>query len=78
MNKEKNLPAWTECVGRFRGIDIGESEVSVILSCGREHIILSFPTENRESQMLQQELSSCKPGTKLALMKTDESLLIRR
>lgn len=80
MNREKYLPAWSECVGSFLSLEIGESRVSVVLSCGAEHVILSFPTESLESQTLQRELSSCKLGTRIALIKTNEAsrpLLVR-
>lgn len=80
MNKEKRLQAWSECVTRFLGLNIGESEASVELSCGSEHIILRFPAGSLESERLRRELSSCKPGTKIGILKTDEAskpLLIR-
>lgn len=72
MNREKYLAAWSECVGRLLRFEVCELEVSVALSCGAEHIILSFPRESSESETLQRELSSCKLGTTIALIKTDE------
>lgn len=74
MNNEKRLQVWSECVGRFLKLDRSESEVCLVLSSGSKHIVLSFPTEGLESQTLQRELSSVKPGTKIALIKTDETL----
>ena len=71
---------WSECVGRLLRFEVYESELSVILSCGPERIALSFPKDDVESDILRRELSSYKPGTKIALMKTDEAsrpLLVR-
>jgi len=80
VNREKYLAAWSECVGRLLRFEVCELEVSVALSCGAEHIILSFPTESLESETLRRQLSSYKPGTKVALLRTDDMsrpLLVR-
>lgn len=81
MIREKCLDTWSELVGRFIKLEIGESQVSVVLSCGAEHVILSFPSESLESHILQRELSSCKLGAKMSLVRTDEAsrpLLVRK
>jgi len=73
-------PVWSEFVANFLRLEIGQSKVSVQLSCGSKRIVLSFPRESLESQTLQRELSLCKRGTKIALIKTDEAsrpLLVR-
>jgi len=77
--KEIRLMPYSECVGTLFDLQIGELDVSVVLSCGSEHIVLRFSTESLESHTLR-ELSSCEPGTKIGLIKTDEAsrpLLIR-
>jgi len=79
-HREIRLMPWSECVGTLLGLEIGESKVSVVLSLGTRHVKLSFPKESMESRTLQRDLSSCKPGTKIALMKTNEAsrpLLVR-
>jgi hypothetical protein len=81
VTKEKCLQAWTEHVGRFVKLETGESQVSVVMSCGAENVTLSFPRGDLESQTSQRELSSCKLGIRIALIKTDElsrPLLVRK
>lgn len=78
--QERHVDRWSELVGRFVRLEIGKSQVSVVLSCGVGHIILSFPTESSESETLQRELSSVKPGIKVGLLRTDDMsrpLLVR-
>jgi len=72
VTTEKRLQTWTECVGRFVRLEIDESQVSVVLSCRAEHILLSFPKDGPESEILQRSLSSVRPGAKVALLKTDD------
>ena len=73
--KRSKVAPWSELIGRFLRLDVYESDVSLVLSCGREHVVLSFPKEGLESQTLQRELASCKPGTKIVLIKADEALM---
>jgi len=81
-NKEiTHLETWTEYVGRFVKLEIGESYASVVLTCGSGNITLSFPLETLESQTLQRELSTCEPGALIALIATGETsrpLLVRK
>jgi len=77
MDKETCLQAWFECVACFLGLNIGESEVSVELSCGAEHIVLSFPKDGPESEVLQTRLSSFRPGTRVGLLRTDRAFYVR-
>jgi hypothetical protein len=80
MNTEKFLATWSECTGTFLRLQVCESEVSIVLSLGTRQVKVSFPKESIESRTLKRELSSCKLGTKIALLKTDEEsrpLLIR-
>jgi hypothetical protein len=80
-HREIRLIPWTDCIGRFVRLEIDELQVSVVLSCGSGDITLSFPTGSLESQTLQRELSGCKPGTRIALVATDQisqPLLVRK
>lgn len=75
-----NLPAWSECIGNFLKLELLGPEVSVTMLCGNQQVTLRFPEGSLESEILQTKLSSCKPGTKVAILKTDEPsrpLLVR-
>lgn len=77
MTREECLQTWTECVGRFTRLEIGKSQVSVVLSCGTENIVLSFPKNSPESEVLQAKLSSIRPGARVSLLRTDKGFHVR-
>jgi len=69
-----------EVVGKFLMLEMDESEISVVLSCGDQRFVLSFLQEGLEGQTVQGDLALCKPGAKIALLKTNEAsrpLLVR-
>jgi hypothetical protein len=67
-------------VGNFLKLELLGSEVLVTMLCGNQQVVLRFAEGSLESEILRTKLSSCKPGTKVAILKTDEPsrpLLVR-
>jgi hypothetical protein len=65
---------WSEYVGTFVKLELSESEVSVVLLCRNEHLVLSFP---KDDEALQMKLSSLKPGVRIGVLRTDKSFHVR-
>jgi len=75
--KQIELALWSELIGRFVRLKVSESEVSVVLACGAEHIVLFFPKNSPESEILQTRLSSVRPGARVGLLRTDKAFHVR-
>ena len=73
----KCLPMWSEYVGTFVKLELSESEVSVVLLCRNEHLVLSFPKDDPESEVLQIKLSSVKQGARVGVLRTDTTFRVR-
>ena len=77
-NKEiTRLETWTEIVGRFIRLEVGELRASVVLSCSGQRFILSFPKDDPESEALRMKLSSVKPGVRVGVLRTDTAFHVR-
>lgn len=72
-HREIHLIPWSDCVGRFVRLEIDELQVSAVLLCGVEHIVLSLPKNSTESEVLQTKLSSVRPGARVGLLRTDKA-----
>jgi len=77
VEQKIQLPPWSELIARFQRLEAHESEISLELSCGAEHIVLSFPKDSPESEALQTMLSSVRPGARVGLLRTDKAFYVR-
>ncbi|MDI6847003.1 MAG: hypothetical protein QMD23_02585 [Candidatus Bathyarchaeia archaeon] len=75
--KQIELALWSELIGRFVRLEVSESEVSVVLACGAEHVVLFFPKNSPESEILQTGLSSVRPGARVGLLRADKAFFVR-
>lgn len=71
---EKRLRPWEEVIGVYKGVEVGDFEITVVLSCNGAMVRFAFPVKGLEAEILKRELPSCKPGTKVTLLKTDNAL----
>ena len=79
LERQIVLKEWEECIGTYERIEINEVDVTVILSIDGQRLILTFSNDGVEADVVK-TLISCKAGTKIVLLKTDEAsrpLLVR-
>lgn len=65
--QEAQLRPWQEVVGALTGIETGDTEITVILTCTiSKQIAISLPKDQLETSQLQQLI-----GKKIGILKTD-------
>ncbi|MDI6847228.1 MAG: hypothetical protein QMD23_03755 [Candidatus Bathyarchaeia archaeon] len=80
VGQKSQLAPWLECIGKFLRLEVCGSEVTVVLLCRNEQLVLSFPKGSKEAEAVLKKLGQCPPRTTIGILKTDDlidSLRIR-
>jgi hypothetical protein len=76
-NKETRIESWSEIIGRLEALEIDEAQVSLMLSCRGQCLVLSFQKDDPESEALRMKLSLVKPGVRVGVLRTDTAFHVR-
>lgn len=72
---EKNnfavLDYWEEYMGRYKGMEITDAVLNVLLFVNSKILKLSFPLHSHDAECITNFLKNCKEGERISVLKTD-------
>lgn len=78
--QETRLRPWEEAIGTYETLEVTEDKIALTVSRTSRDMKLTFPKDSPEAETLIKTLQNTPPGTKIAILKTEnpqKPLIIR-